>query len=148
MRVLALDVGDRNIGVALSDPTGILASPLTTVQRTGGKRDYQRVLDLVRDREAELIVIGMPVSLDGVPREQAVATQAFSDELSRRSPVPVVTWDERLTTVEGERRMREAGASAQQRKQGRDSAAAAVLLQAYLEHLRMSRERRDSDESA
>ena len=140
MQVLALDVGDRNIGVALSDPTGLLASPLTVIERTGGKRDFQRVLDLVRDREAELVVVGMPVSLDGVPREQAMATQAFSDELTRRCPVPVVTWDERLTTVEAERRMREAGASARKRKRARDSAAAAVLLQAYLEHLRMRRE--------
>jgi putative Holliday junction resolvase len=136
---MALDVGNRNIGVALSDPTGMLASPLTVIERTGGKRDYQRVLELVRDQEAELVVIGMPISLDGVPREQAAITQAFCDEFSRRSPVEVVTWDERLTTVEAERRMREAGASRQKRKEARDSAAAAVLLQAYLEHLRMTR---------
>ena len=136
MRILALDVGEKRIGVAVSDPTGILASPVAVLQRTGLKRDLDELLRLVREHEAERILVGMPVSLDGVAREQAQLVQRFCDQLADLAPVPVVTWDERLSTVEAERRMREAGASAEKRRAQRDAVAAAILLQSYLESLR------------
>ncbi|MEE9285172.1 MAG: Holliday junction resolvase RuvX [Dehalococcoidia bacterium] len=139
MRILALDVGERRIGVAVSDPSGVLASPLTVIQSAGPRRDVERVLELAREQEAERVVVGMPVSMDGVRRQQAQRVQEFCDRLSDQAEIPVITWDERLTTVEAERRMREAGLSSKKRKERRDAAAAAVLLQAYLESLRMNR---------
>ena len=136
MRVLALDVGERRIGAAISDPLGVIATPLTVVERVGGVRDYERLIALAQEHEAERILVGMPVSMDGAARMQARAVQRFVDDLTERSPLPVETLDERLTTVEAERRMMEAGASASKRRAERDAAAAAVLLQAYLESRR------------
>lgn len=136
MRVLALDVGERRIGAAISDPLGVIATPLTVVERGGGVRDFERLIALAEEHEAERILVGMPVSMDGAARMQARAVQRFVDELAERSPLPVETLDERLTTVEAERRMMEAGASASKRRAERDAAAAAVLLQAYLESRR------------
>ena len=133
MRTLALDVGERRIGVALSDPTGFLASPLTVIERTGGKGDFQRVVDLATENEVERILVGIPVSMDGVEREQARSTRDFCRRLAEQTVTPIDTWDERLTTVEAERRLRERGASAKERKALVDSAAAAILLQAYLD---------------
>ena len=135
MRVLALDVGERRIGAAISDPLGVIATPLTVVERGGGG-DYERLIALAQEHEAERILVGMPVSMDGAARMQARAVQRFVDALAERSPLPVETLDERLTTVEAERRMMEAGASASKRRAERDAAAAAVLLQAYLESRR------------
>ena len=135
MRVLALDVGERRIGAAISDPLGVIATPLAVVER-GGARDYERLPALAQEHEAERILVGMPVSMDGAARMQARAVQRFVDDLAAMSPLPVETLDERLTTVEAERRMMEAGASASKRRAERDSAAAAVLLQAYLESRR------------
>lgn len=135
MRILALDVGEKRIGVAASDPTGTLASPVTVLQRTGLKRDLEEVLRLAREYEAERILVGMPISLDGVAREQARLVQGFCDQLAALTAIPVATWDERFSTVEAERRMREAGRSPEKRRQTRDAVAAAVLLQSYLESL-------------
>ncbi|MCH8190968.1 MAG: Holliday junction resolvase RuvX [Chloroflexi bacterium] len=136
MRVLAVDVGERNIGIAVSDPTGTFASPVAVVKSVGPNRDVARVIELAREQEAQQIVVGIPISLDGVRREQAQRVEAFCDRLRAHADIPVVTWDERLTTVEAERRMREAGLSSRKRRERRDSAAAAVILQAYLESLR------------
>ena len=133
MRILALDVGDRRIGVAVSDPTGSIATPLAVIHRTGGEKDFSAVLEHVRQQEAEHILVGLPISLSGKLHSQARAVQGFVATLISRSPVPVETLDERLTTVQAERRMQEAGASAQKRKVLRDAAAAAILLQAYLD---------------
>ena len=133
MRILALDVGERRIGVALSDPTGFLATPLTAIERTGGKADFQRIVDLATESEAERILIGIPVSMDGVEREQARSVREFCRRLAGQTGMPIDTLDERLTTVEAERRLRERGASAKERKALVDSAAAAILLQAYLD---------------
>ena len=106
------------------------------VERGGGAGDYERLIALAQEHEAERILVGMPVSMDGAARMQARAVQRFVDALAERSPLPVETLDERLTTVEAERRMMEAGASASKRRAERDAAAAAVLLQAYLESRR------------
>ncbi|MSQ25679.1 MAG: Holliday junction resolvase RuvX [Dehalococcoidia bacterium] len=144
MRILALDVGDRYIGVALSDPTGLIASPLPVLERTGGKRDYERVLAVVKAQEAARIIIGMPITMSGEEGEQAQATNAFVAALKERTALPVETLDERLTTVEAERRMREAGASSRRMRQRTDSQAAAVLLQGYLDAQRLRRAREDA----
>ena len=148
MRILALDVGDRYIGVALSDPTGLIATPLAVLERTGGKRDYEKVLAVVKAQEAERIVIGMPMTMSGEEGEQAQATNTFVAALKERTALPVETLDERLTTVEAERRLREAGASSRRMRQRTDSQAAAVLLQGYLDTRRLRLARGNADESS
>ena len=133
MRILALDVGERRIGVAISDPTGTIASPVAVIERGSGSGHLDEILRLAREHEAERILVGIPISMDGVAREQAARVQQFVAELAQRSPVPVATCDERLSTVEAQRRMRESGASARRRREMVDAVAAAVILQAYLD---------------
>ncbi|MEE8471833.1 MAG: Holliday junction resolvase RuvX [Dehalococcoidia bacterium] len=141
MRSLGLDVGERRIGVALSDPEGIIATPfgMVPVSGDGPESDIARILELVRDHEAGTIVVGLPLSMDGTLGPQARRVQAFVDELSARSPVPVEVWDERLSTVVSQRLMRDAGTKKRRRQERRDAAAAAVILQGFLDRVRASR---------
>ena len=133
MRIVALDVGNKRIGVAVSDPLGIIATPLSVYTRSGMQQDVDAILRIVQEQGAEQILIGMPVSMDGVEREQAQKTQRFVDAVRQKASVPVITSDERLSTVEAERRMREMGMSAERRKALRDAASAAIVLQSYLD---------------
>ena len=132
MRVLGLDVGDKRIGVALSDSTGFLASPLTTLQRRSPSVDIDEVLRIADEEEARKIVVGLPLSLSGDAGPQARRTAQFTEDLSNRAPVPVVSFDERYSTVEAERLLREAGVQPSKNKARVDAAAAAVILQGYL----------------
>ena len=136
MRLLALDVGDRRIGVAISDSIGILASPLTTIRRRSEERDVRAVLDLVSEHGVGGIVVGMPFSLSGGKGPQAVAVERFRDALAARAAVPVAEQDERYSTVEAERLLRETGAEPSKDRARVDAAAAAVVLQAYLDAAR------------
>ena len=133
-RHIGLDVGDRRIGVALSDETATLASALTTLTRTGGGKDAGAVADLVRHHEVAAVVVGLPLNMDGTRGPQAEKVLGFVEGLRRRlGPVPVVTRDERLTTVEAEEKLREAGLGWKERKRVVDQAAAVVILQEYLD---------------
>ncbi|TAK27080.1 MAG: Holliday junction resolvase RuvX [Chloroflexota bacterium] len=131
---MGLDVGDRRIGVALSDPTELLASPLTTIQRTGGKRDVLAALKLADEHEAELIVVGLPRLLSGEIGEQARKSMEFADKLRAQTRVPIVLWDERYSTVTADELMGQAGRRPEERRARIDAAAAAVILQSYLDH--------------
>ena len=132
MRVLGLDVGDRRIGLALSDPLGILASGLGALERRDLERDIQAILALVEEKQVERIVVGLPKRLDGSLGEQARKVQELASSLSEVSPVPVEYWDERLSTVAAQELLRQAGAKKASR--GRvDAAAASVILQGYLD---------------
>lgn len=133
MRRLGLDVGDVRIGVALSDETETLATGLPTLTRVGPRKDVRAVAELVRDREAGEVVVGLPRSLDGSLGPQAEKVLAFVDSLRASLRVPVTTWDERLTTVAAERTLREAGAGARERKASVDRVAAILILQNYLD---------------
>lgn len=133
MRILALDVGDKRIGTAICDPMGIIASPLSVYTRSGTSLDLEAILRIAREQGAEQILVGMPISMDGTAREQAFRVQRFVDALREKTTLPIITTDERLSTVEAERRMREMGLSAEKRKALRDAAAAAVLLQSHLD---------------
>ena len=133
MRLLALDVGDRRIGVAVSDSLGILASPVTTIQRRSEERDLRAVLELVAEHEAGGIVVGIPFSLSGERGPQARQVERFRDALAARAGVPVIDQDERYSTVEAERLLRETGAEPSKDRARVDAAAAAVVLQAYLD---------------
>ena len=134
MRVLGLDVGDRRIGVALSDETGLLASPLSTLQRVGPRRDLKAIAALVREHGAGEVVVGLPYNLDGTIGPQAEKVRAFAEGLKPLVRMPVRFWDERLTSVEAERILSERNVPWQRRKGLVDQVAAVLILQEYLDH--------------
>lgn len=134
MRVVALDLGARRIGVAVSDVTGTLASPHLVLERSGDvSTDHRRLAEIVADVGAERVVVGLPLSLSGGtgPAAQAAADEALA--LAEVVGVPVETFDERLTTVSADRALRAGGTRARARRGVIDKAAAAVLLQAWLD---------------
>jgi putative Holliday junction resolvase len=134
VRVVALDLGARRIGVAVSDVTGTLASPHLVLERSGDvAADHRRLAEIVADVGAERVVVGLPLSLSGGtgPAAQAAADEAVA--LAEVVGVPVETFDERLTTVSADRALRAAGTRARSRRGVIDKAAAAVLLQAWLD---------------
>jgi putative Holliday junction resolvase len=133
MRTLGLDLGDVRIGVALSDETGTLASGLATLRRAGPRRDVQAVAALVRDRGVGEVVVGMPWRLDGSTGPQAEKVQGFVERLRRSLRVPVLTWDERLTSVAADELLAEAGVRRRDRRGRIDQAAATVILQGFLD---------------
>ena len=134
MRVLALDLGTKRIGVAVSDRSGTIATPLTVLTRSGRTADdHARIAVLVAEEEAELVVVGLPLSLDGRSGPAAKAAQAETDLLAAALPVPVESFDERLTTVTAERALMEAGMRTEGRRRVVDKVAAAVILQAWLD---------------
>jgi putative Holliday junction resolvase len=132
-RYLGLDVGEKRIGVALSDETATLATALTTLSRAGARRDVAAVAALARRHEVMAVVVGLPLNMDGSRGPQAEKMLAFVEALRRRLDVPVLPRDERLTTVEAEERLREVGLDWKERKRVIDQTAAAVILQEYLD---------------
>ncbi len=135
-RTLALDVGDRWIGVALGDPTGLLATPLTVIERTTELADVAVIIDIIKGQQVAMVIVGLPRSLSGRVGEQAQRVQQFAEKLAAQSPVPLEFRDERLSTVSAQRLMREAGMKKGKRKTRDDAAAAAVILQGYLDETR------------
>jgi putative Holliday junction resolvase len=132
-RVHGRGLGDVRIGVAISDPERRLAVPLGTVQVGRPPGEMRAVADLVREHDVSLVVIGEPVSLDGVRRERATHAANFAQALRAMLTVPVALHDERLSTVEAERSLREAGVAGRRRRSVIDAAAAQVILQAWLD---------------
>ena len=135
MRILALDAGERRIGIALSDPEGILAIPIAAIVRKDEETDFAAILDLVHQHGVERIVVGLPYSMNGSVGRQAKQVQDFVDRLSQRMPVPVATWDERLSTVAAGKMLRDAGTKKNRKKEKLDATAAAIILQTYLDSL-------------
>lgn len=136
MRILAIDYGARRIGLALSDPTGTLASPLETLSRRAGKRPPWAELErVVRDGEVERIVVGLPLDLEGNEPEWAAEVREFGERLGTRTGLPVEFLDERMTSVRAERLVRSSGLPRGKReeKERVDAAAAALILQNYLD---------------
>ena len=141
MRVMGLDVGDKTVGVAMSDELGITAMPLTVISRTGSlKREIGEIRRLVEENGVGCIVVGMPLMLDGTVGIQAQKVEAFVEELRRRLRVQIVTWDERLTTSEVERILIASDQSRMKRKKVIDKLAAAVMLRSYMESRGKARE--------
>ncbi len=134
MRIVGLDVGDRRIGIASGDTESHIAVPAGAVERSNVQADVQAVLAEVTAREAELIVVGMPLSMSGRTGPQAESVAGFIQILGTLTGLSIVTVDERLTTVEATRRMREGGAKRGKATRGDvDAAAAAIILQSYLD---------------
>jgi putative Holliday junction resolvase len=134
VRAVALDIGTRRIGVALCDSAGTLATPCEVVQRSGDRaRDHRRIAALVEEAGAEVVVVGLPLSLDGTVGPAAHNVLEEAEELRAGLGIPVVTWDERLSTVEAERRLRAAGVKAKEGRRVVDQVAATVILQSWLD---------------
>ncbi len=142
MRVLGLDVGDRRIGIAVSDPTGLIASPVGAIQRRDLQSDAGQVLALATQHGAERIVVGLPVALSGESGGmQLRQVREFIRALKgATTTIRIDHWDERFSTSEAERRLLEAGVSASRDPGRLDAAAATVILQAYLERINRKRE--------
>jgi putative Holliday junction resolvase len=133
-RALGLDLGARRIGVALSDSHGMVATPYEVLQRTGDPvQDHRRIAELVNETEAVVVVVGLPLSLDGSRGPAARGVETEAQALRQHLAVPVELWDERLSTVEAERRLRTSGISGKRRRRAVDQVAATVILQAWLD---------------
>ncbi len=133
-RALGLDLGSKRIGVAIGDRTGTIASPLSVLQRSGStRRDHLAIAELVVDEEAEIVVVGLPLNMNGSSGPAARAAVDEAAALATVVGVPVVTFDERRTTVTADRAMMEANMRAQARRRIVDKIAAAVMLQNWLD---------------
>ncbi len=135
MRILALDVGDRRIGVALSDPLGMLAFPLTTIKRATPDTDaaIDAALALAEEHEAAEILVGIPYLMSGRIGAQAHITLEFAQALAERTHIPVIRIDERLSSIQADRMLSQSGAASTRDRGRTDAAAAAVILQSYLD---------------
>ena len=133
---MGLDVGDRRIGVALSDSLGLTAQPLTVLERRGAAADAAAVRALVEAHGVDTVVVGLPLTMAGARGVQADKVTTFAEQLRRGLSVPVEFVDERLTTVQGERVLREAGIRGRRRKQAIDRVAAQLILQQFLDSKR------------
>ena len=134
MRVLGVDLGSKRIGIAVSDRSGTIASPLTVLQRSGSvARDHQQIAALVLEEEAEAVVVGLPLNMNGTSGPAAQAAIKEAKALATVVCVPVHTSDERRTTVSADRAMIEAGMNAVKRRKVVDKVAAAVILQHWLD---------------
>jgi putative holliday junction resolvase len=135
-RVMALDFGEVRIGVALSDPTGMLASPLTIIEGAAQEEAIQDILKIIEEREVALIIIGFPFSLDGTIGPQADQVQEFAAALEKHTTIPIEFRDERFTTTTAMDRKREGSKKKLGFKTRYDAMAAAVILQEYLDEQR------------
>jgi putative Holliday junction resolvase len=133
MRCLGLDIGDRWVGVALSDPGGILATPFTVIERTDDSRDIKKIADIINKEQVGQVIVGLPLSMDGTLSGQAEKTSYFAQKLAEYIKVPLEYRDERLTTVMAQRLKRASGGKKGRGKTRYDSQAAALILQSYLD---------------
>jgi putative Holliday junction resolvase len=139
MRILGIDHGQVRIGLALSDPTGMLASPFMTLERKRRrKQDLKAIAEIAREQEAEAMVIGIPLDMSGETGKKAKEVHQFADALREITSLPVYEWDERLTTVAADRALNDMEVKGSRRKELVDQMAAAIILQGYLDSNRTS----------
>ena len=133
-RYAGIDHGTKRIGVAVSDPTGAIASPLAVVSAVSELRNQVRdVLTAVEEFDIDQWVVGLPINMDGSEGPQARVAQHFADELGQATNAPVHLWDERLSSLEADAHLDEAGATRKKKKARRDALAAQIILQSYLD---------------
>ncbi|HIT60108.1 MAG TPA: Holliday junction resolvase RuvX [Candidatus Fimousia stercorigallinarum] len=136
MRLIGLDYGTKTVGVAVSDELGITAQPLETITRTSSKKlrkTLARIESLIKEYDVEKIVLGNPKNMNNTEGDRSVQTEAFKEQLERRTGLPVVLWDERLTTAESERILISGGVRRENRKAVIDQLAASIILQSYMD---------------
>jgi putative holliday junction resolvase len=134
-RILALDLGKRRIGLAISDPLRITAQGLPNLVRTRIRDDLDALVQMVREREVGLILLGNPINMRGSEGRQSVWVREFAAAMEKRTGLPVKLWDERLTSVEAGRVLRASGISIEKRAAAVDKLSAVILLQSYLDSL-------------
>lgn len=132
-RVLGLDVGSKRIGIAVSDPLGVTAQGLATLQRQNKRLDFEKLETLAREYSVAEVVVGFPLRMSGAEGTQAKKMRRFADELHARLHIPVHLWDERLTSAEANRLLRETDMSIQRRGQVVDQMAAVLILQSWMD---------------
>ena len=133
MRIIAVDHGTKRIGIAISDPSGCIARPLTILEHVSLEHDSREVIKLAVEYLVDLIVVGQSRDEEGAPNLSGRRAMRFADALKRRSEIPVELWDESLSTQDARRVWLDAGASRKKRAKPVDSIAASVILQSYLE---------------
>ena len=136
MRIMGLDYGTKTVGVAISDEMMITAQPVETIVRERAnklRKTYQRIEELISQNDVEKIVIGKPLNMNGTEGEMVQLMREFSQELSRRTGLKIIEVDERLTTSEADRILKETGVAISGRKEHIDKMAAAIILQTYLD---------------
>jgi putative Holliday junction resolvase len=136
MRIMGLDIGTHTIGVAISDELGITAQGLKTLRRKSMDEDFKEIVGIIRQFEIEIIVVGLPKNMDGTLGRQAEIVLKWMKVLTDKIPIPVVTWDERLSTVGASKVLLEADLSRRKRKKVIDKVAAVLILQGYLDQSR------------
>lgn len=145
MKRLGLDVGEKTIGVSTSDMTGLIASPVKTIKRTGNKQAIGEILDCILSEQAEEVIVGLPKNMKGDLGPQAEKTLQFVKQLEKKitystrlekNHVKVIMWDERLTTKAAHRTLIDSGLNREKRKKVVDQLAAVYILQGYLDHVR------------
>ncbi len=134
MRFMGLDVGGVRIGVAVSDETGLIARRLVTLQRTGGRQDFEALSTLIVENDAGHVVVGHPVNMDGSQGQQAERIHEFVERLQAVTSTPISLWDERLSSWSAEQVLIESGMRRAKRKQVIDQMAAVIILQSFLDH--------------
>ena len=132
-RILALDLGKKRIGLALSDPLGITAQGLPTLERTNIREDMANLANLIAERGVTLLLMGNPLHLSGDAGRQAAYVREFAERLAAHTGVPLKYWDERLTTVEAHRVLRSSGIGIEKRARAIDKLSAVILLESYLD---------------
>lgn len=137
-RLIGIDLGTKTIGLALSDVTRMIASPLETIRRTKFKADAARLLVLLEEHRVGGLVLGLPVNLDGSNGPRVQATHAFARNVNALTAVPILLWDERWTTAAAERTLLEADASRRRRAEVIDKLAATIILQGALDRMRIA----------
>ncbi len=132
-RLLALDLGERRIGVAVSDPTGTVARPLTTIVRASRQDDFEAICRLINEHRVARVIVGLPLSLDGVEGPQARQVRRYAERLTEVLDVPIEFWDERYSSVMAAEVLREKGRGRRNMHDRIDATAAAIILQSYLD---------------
>ena len=139
MRIMALDVGSRTIGIACSDALLMTAQGIETIRRTSLENDFNRLRELISEYEVHELVVGMPKNMNGTKGERAEKTEEFVEKMKTVIDLPVTFWDERLSTVMAERQLIAADVSRKKRKSVIDKMAAVVILQGYLDRLQFNK---------
>ena len=139
MRIMALDVGSRTIGIACSDALLMTAQGIETIRRTSLENDFKRLRELISEYEVHELVVGMPKNMNGTKGDRAEKTEEFVEKMKAVIDLPVTFWDERLSTVMAERQLIAADVSRKKRKGVIDKMAAVVILQGYLDRLQFSK---------
>lgn len=133
MKYIAFDIGDKRIGVAVSDPFGDFALPLETYYRKNFKKDVEYLINLAKQRYADVIVCGLPLNFDGSESEQTLKTKSFVEEMKKNTDIPIEFEDERFTTMQASRVLLEADMRRRDRKTVIDKVAASYILETYMQ---------------